>query len=64
MRQKVLQSVTGVIKCDKKLLQNVTSVTKSDNYCTEKPKWYSRVWKLYNFNFQKIDEFYDAALAT
>ena len=30
--QQVLQSVTGIIKCEKKLLQSATGITKWDNY--------------------------------
>ena len=28
----LLQSVTGITKCDKRLLRSVTGITKSDNY--------------------------------
>ena len=30
--QNILQSVTGITKCDKRLLQSVAGVTKCDNY--------------------------------
>ena len=30
--RKLLQSVTGITKCDKKLLQSVTGITTCDNY--------------------------------
>ena len=33
MRQNLLESVTDITKCDKKLLQSVISITKFDNYC-------------------------------
>ena len=36
--KKVLQSATGITKCDKKLLQSVTCITKCDNYY--------KVWQL------------------
>ena len=30
--RKILQSLVGITKCDKKLLQNVTDITKCGNY--------------------------------